>query len=173
MSVTQIRGLFFPGQEGNLILFQKKSKIFCHYEFLRTFEYENIRSMIMKKPTESEMEILQVLWEKGPSTVRAVHEALNKKKETGYTTTLKLMQIMLEKQLISRDDSSRTHIYTPSISQVAGRRQAVDKIIDSMFKGSSAKLVMHALGNHQSSPEELDQIRAYLNQLKDSESNPS
>ena len=119
-----------------------------------------------KKPTESELEILQTLWDKGPSTVREINEILNEKKLTGYTTTLKLMQIMLEKELLSRDSTSRTHIYTAAVSKASGQNQAVNNLIDSMFKGSSAKLVMHALGNHPASDKEIEQIKRYLDEIK-------
>ncbi|ANI87867.1 transcriptional regulator [Arachidicoccus ginsenosidimutans] len=118
------------------------------------------------KLTESESEILQILWELGPASVREVHEALNKIKDTGYTTTLKLMQIMHEKNLLTRDDKARVHIYKPAISLKAGQQQAVTKIIKTMFKGSPAQLVMHALGNHRPSKEELDEIKKYLKELE-------
>ena len=111
------------------------------------------------------MEILQLLWEKGPSTVRAIHEILCSTKQTGYTTTLKIMQIMFEKGLLTRDESSKTHIYTPAISEVKGQQQAVDKLIGSFFKGSSRSLVMHALGSHKPSKAEIDEIKAYLDTL--------
>lgn len=119
-----------------------------------------------RKPTESELDILQVLWEQGPCTVRSVNEIVNEKKVTGYTTTLKLMQIMLEKELLSRDSSSRTHIYTAAVSKASGQNQAVNNLIDSMFKGSSANLVMHALGNRPTSDKEIEQIKKYLDELK-------
>ena len=111
------------------------------------------------------MEILQILWDKGPSTVRAVHEILCTTKQTGYTTTLKIMQIMYEKELLTRDESSRTHIYTAGLSKGKGQQQAVDKIIGSFFKGSSSSLVMHALGSHKPSKQEIDEIKAYLEDL--------
>ncbi|HTN38013.1 MAG TPA: BlaI/MecI/CopY family transcriptional regulator [Arachidicoccus sp.] len=120
-----------------------------------------------KKPTDSELEILQLFWENGPSTVRSIHDQLCIRKVTGYTTTLKLMQIMFEKGLLTRDESAKTHIYTAAISRKAGQQQAVNRLIDTMFKGSPAKLVMHALGNHQPSTEEIDQIKAYLKELQD------
>src|ERR1700755_2687703 len=98
------------------------------------------------KPTESELEILQVLWEKDKASVREVHEELLKTKEAGYTTTLKLMQIMFEKGLVSRDSSSKTHIYTPEVSREKTQKLFVNKMIDSLFAGSPAQLVMQALG---------------------------
>jgi predicted transcriptional regulator len=118
------------------------------------------------KPTESEMEILQVLWEQGPSTVRDVHEILSEKKESGYTTTLKLMQIMNEKGLLTRNDEAKSHIYSPAVKKQSIQRQAVGKMITSLFKGSSANLVMHALGNHHASKEEIREIKKYLDEIE-------
>jgi len=117
------------------------------------------------KPTEGEMEILQVLWQKGQATVRAVHEALNKK-DSGYTTTLKLMQIMHEKGMVERDTNQKTHIYKAIVSQDKTEKQLVTKMIDNVFNGSAARLVMQALGNHQASADEIDEIKKYLDSLK-------
>lgn len=117
------------------------------------------------KPTEGEMEILQVLWAKGNCTVREVHEALDKK-ESGYTTTLKLMQIMHEKGLVDRDTSSKTHIYRALINQETTQQHLVKKMIDNVFNGSAARLVMQALGNKTASKEEIDLIKAYLDKLE-------
>lgn len=118
------------------------------------------------KPTESELEILKILWSKEQATVREVHELLSLHKDSGYTTTLKLMQIMFEKGLVKRDNSNKTHIYTPNISQTNTQQQFMGKMIDTLFGGSSSKLVMQALGNHKASDEELEQIQQLLNQLK-------
>lgn len=117
------------------------------------------------KPTEGEMEILQVLWAKGNCTVREVHEALNKK-DSGYTTTLKLMQIMHEKGLVDRDTSSKTHIYRALINQETTQQHLVKKMIDNVFNGSAARLVMQALGNKSASKEEIDLIKEYLDKLE-------
>jgi BlaI family transcriptional regulator, penicillinase repressor len=125
------------------------------------------------RPTESEMEILQVIWDKGPSTVREVHEMLSRNKETGYTTTLKLMQIMFEKGLLRRNDSSKSHIYEVAVSQKSIQQQVVNKLINSMFKGSSAKLIMHALGNHRASSEEIEAIKIYLKEIEEKQRKPS
>jgi len=118
------------------------------------------------KPTESELEILQVLWDKQTATVRDVHEELLKTKEAGYTTTLKLMQIMFEKGLVTRDSSNKTHTYEPAVSREKTQRFFVAKMINSLFSGSSAQLVMQALGNHQASQKELEEIRNYLDSMK-------
>lgn len=118
------------------------------------------------KPTESELEILQVLWDEKTATVRTVHEALSKTKDSGYTTTLKLMQIMFEKGLVTRNDSSKTHIYQPAVSREKTQKQFLNKMIDTLFAGSSANLVMQALGGHDASEAELQQIQDLINQLK-------
>ena len=117
------------------------------------------------KPTESELEILQILWEKKHCTVRDVHETLDKK-DAGYTTTLKLMQIMHEKGLVERDTSSKTHIYKALLNQEKTQAQLVNKMIDNVFNGSAARLVMQALGNQTASKEEIDLIKEYLDKLK-------
>jgi predicted transcriptional regulator len=118
------------------------------------------------KPTESELEILRVLWERGEATVRDVHEVLSKTKDAGYTTTLKLMQIMHEKGMVKRDESNKTHKYVPLISREKTQKQFVGKMIDTLFQGSSSQLVMQALGNHKASKEELDEIQKLIDNLK-------
>ena len=118
------------------------------------------------KPTDGELEILQVLWQNGPATVRFVNDELNKIKEVGYTTTLKMMQLMTEKNMVRRDESSRSHVYEPLLKEETTQKQLLHKFLDTTFRGSASKLVMQALGNHQTTPEELDQIRALLNKLK-------
>ena len=117
------------------------------------------------KPTEGEMEILQVLWKQGNCTVREVHEALDKE-NSGYTTTLKLMQIMHEKGLVDRDTSSKTHIYRSLVNQEKTQQQLVNKMIDNVFNGSAARLVMQALGNKSASKEEIELIKEYLNKVE-------
>jgi len=118
------------------------------------------------KPTESELEILQVLWNEKTATVRQVHEELSKNKDSGYTTTLKLMQIMHEKGLVTRNDSSKTHIYQPAVSRESTQKQFLNKMINTLFAGSSANLVLQALGGHNASTEELEKIQVLINQLK-------
>lgn len=118
------------------------------------------------KPTEGELEILHVLWEKQKASVREVHEELLKSKEAGYTTTLKLMQIMFEKGLVSRDSSCKIHTYQPLVSKESTQSLFVNKMIDSLFSGSSAQLVMQALGNHKASKEEIEEIKTFLDNLK-------
>lgn len=145
--------------------------IFCSYENSRIFGFK--LSGVMSntkyiKPTESELEILQILWTKGLATVREVHEELAKTKDAGYTTTLKLMQIMHEKGLVKRDDSMRTHVYQAAVNKERTQRHLLSKMIDSLFGGSPTQLVIQALGagEHKASPEELEEIQVLLNQLK-------
>lgn len=122
--------------------------------------------MKVPKPTEAELEILQVLWEHGPSTVRFVNDLLSKQKNVGYTTTLKIMQIMADKHLLNRDTTGKTHIYKIAISQQKTQQQLIDKLMASAFGGSAMKLVMQALGNKKSTAAELNEIRAFLDQLE-------
>jgi predicted transcriptional regulator len=121
------------------------------------------------KPTESELEILQVLWLHGPNTVRFVNDELSKTKETGYTTTLKLMQIMHEKGMVNRDESGRSHIYSAAITETATQKQLLDRFLDTAFRGSALKLVMQALGNKKTSQQDLNEIRNLLDNLKKDE----
>jgi len=118
------------------------------------------------KPTESELEILQVLWEKDQASVREVHEELAKMKDVGYTTTLKLMQIMHEKGLVKRDDTFKTHIYQAAVSKEKTQKHLLGKMIDTLFGGSPTELVLQALGNHKASPQELAEIQQLLDNLK-------
>ena len=118
------------------------------------------------KPTESELEILQVLWKKGLATVREVHEELAALKDAGYTTTLKLMQIMHEKGLVKRDDSMRTHIYQAAVSKEKTQKHLLGKMIDSLFGGSHTQLVIQALGEHKATEEELEKIQQMIDSLK-------
>jgi predicted transcriptional regulator len=118
------------------------------------------------KPTEGELEILAVLWEKEQASVRTVYEELCKTKESGYTTTLKLMQIMFEKKLVTRDSSSKTHIYKPAVSKEKTQKQFVNKMISSLFAGSSTDLVLQALGAHDASEAELEKIEGLIAELK-------
>lgn len=131
--------------------------------------YETNRNMIkpkLSKPTESELEILAVLWDRKNASVRTVHEELSKSKDAGYTTTLKLMQIMFEKKLVTRDDSNKTHIYAPAVTKEKTQKQFLNRMIDGLFAGSSADLVMQALGNANATNDELDKIQHLIDELK-------
>ncbi len=141
-----------------------------NYSYISSTKLFVVKQSMMKnlkinKATESEMEILKVFWEHGPSTVREVHDFLSQNKESGYTTTLKLMQIMLEKGLLTRDATNRTHVYSSNVKQELIQKQLVGKMINGMFKGSPARLIMHALGNHRASKEELIEIKKYLDDI--------
>lgn len=120
------------------------------------------------RPTESELEILQILWKKGPSTVREVNELLNDNvdKSIGYTTTLKFMQIMFEKGLLRRDDSQRTHIYTAAVREGKIQSAMLDRFLNAAYQGSASKLALQLLGNHKTTPEELAAIKALIDQLE-------
>ncbi|RCH55408.1 BlaI/MecI/CopY family transcriptional regulator [Mucilaginibacter hurinus] len=120
------------------------------------------------KPTESELEILQVLWKKEYTSVREVHEELAKNKDAGYTTTLKLMQIMYEKGLVERNTDAKTHLYKALVTREQAQKTALDKIIATVFKGSASDLVIQALGQHTTSEAEIDAIRKYLDQFNQS-----
>lgn len=115
-------------------------------------------AQLRARPTDAELAILQVLWDRGPSTVRQVFEALADARETGYTTTLKLMQIMAEKGLVTRDETARTHIYAAKVSRDKTQKRLVADLLDRAFGGSAAALVMQALSTHPTSPEELREI---------------
>ena len=117
------------------------------------------------QPSEGELQILQVLWKRGPSTVRDVHETLSKTRSTGYTTTLKLMQIMTEKRLVERDESRRTHIYRARVDQDKTQRQLVRDLLQRAFEGSTKNLVMQALSAKKAKPEELAEIRRLIDEL--------
>jgi BlaI family transcriptional regulator, penicillinase repressor len=115
------------------------------------------------RPTDAELAILRVLWERGPSTVRQVHEVLVARVgQTAYTTALKLLQIMTEKGLVRRDDTGRTHVFAPRLSEEQTQRQLVRDLLDRAFGGSASKLVMQALNARRATPEELGEIRKLI-----------
>src|SRR5215217_715612 len=115
---------------------------------------------LRKKPTHAELEILHVLWSKGPSTVRQIAEVMGR--EAGYTTILKLLQIMTEKHLVVRDETARTHVYQAAYTEDQTQRQLVTDLVDRVFGGSAAKLVLQALASTKASREELEQIQKLL-----------
>lgn len=121
---------------------------------------------LLPRPTDAELAILRVLWERGPSTVRDVTAALAASRGTGYTTTLKLLQIMTEKGLVRRDESERTHVYEPCLSEDQTQRQLVGDLLERAFGGSAEKLVLHALSARRASRAELAEIRKLLDKLE-------
>jgi predicted transcriptional regulator len=120
------------------------------------------------RPTDAELEILRVLWDSGPSTVREVHDVLNQTKPTGYTTVLKLMQIMGEKALVRRKEAQvqRAHVYQASLPKEETQQQLVGDLVGRAFDGSATQLVMRALSSKRSTPEELSQIRQLLDEFE-------
>jgi len=118
------------------------------------------------RPTDRELTILRILWDNGPSTVRDVNEAMNKDGSTGYTTTLKLMQIMVEKGLVRRDESQFKHVYRPALTEEKAQKQLVGDLLDRAFSGSAEKLVMRALSAKKVSATELASIRKMLAEFK-------
>jgi BlaI family penicillinase repressor len=127
------------------------------------------RSLMPKappKPTDAELEILHVLWQHGPTTVRTVNEQLSQTREVGYTTTLKIMQLMLEKGLVQRDDEGRSHIYRAAVREQDTQGLLLDRFVEATFGGSALKLVMQALGHRKTSADELAQIRRLLNDIE-------
>ena len=118
------------------------------------------------RPTDRELTIFRILWDKGPSTVRDVNEAMNEDEDTGYTTTLKLMQIMVEKGLVLRDDSQFKHVYRPALSEEKAQKQLVGDLLDRAFSGSAEKLVMRALSAKKVSAKELASIKKMIDEFE-------
>jgi BlaI family transcriptional regulator, penicillinase repressor len=128
-------------------------------------------NMMTPVPTDAELDILQVLWEKSPETVRFVNDELNKRrnaddKEVGYTTTLKIMQLMLDKGLLTRDIVERSHIYKPAVSQEVTQNQVIREVVDTAFGGSASSLVMRALGSGKTKPEDLEKIKELIREIE-------
>lgn len=119
------------------------------------------------KPTDSELEILQILWENGPLTVRALNDKLNKQRKVGYTTSLKIMQIMTEKGLLTRDTAQRSHIYIPAIGPENVQSNVVDHILKTVFMGDRSKLVLQALGNTGVSRKELSELKEMIQRMEE------
>ena len=118
------------------------------------------------KPTQAELEILSVLWQRGPSTVREVHDVLGESRPAGYTTVLKLLQIMTDKGLVTRDESQHTHVYHARLGQDQTQSQLVTDLVERAFDGSAMNLVMHALAAKKASPEDIARIRQLLDELE-------
>jgi BlaI family transcriptional regulator, penicillinase repressor len=119
-----------------------------------------------QKPTASELEILRVLWARGPSTVREVHQALSEKKELGYTTVLKLLQIMTAKGTVRRNEEQRAHVYEAVQPEEKTKRQLALDVLQRVFDGSASELMMHALAGHKGSKAEVEELRRLLNEYE-------
>ena len=122
---------------------------------------------VAPRPTDAELAILRVLWDRGPSTVRQVHDVLLRERPTAYTTALKLLQIMTEKGLVRRDETDRTHIYQARLTEEQTQRQLVRDLLDRAFGGSSTKLVLQALATRRATAEELTEIRRLIEATRD------
>jgi len=118
------------------------------------------------EPTKAELEILHILWAHGPATVRFVNDKLNEQRDVNYTTTLKVMQIMADKGIVRRDESQMKHIYHPVEGEQNTKDHLLDKFVESVYQGSTGKLLMQVLGNKKTSKEDLDSIREILNRLE-------
>jgi predicted transcriptional regulator len=119
-----------------------------------------------QKPTASELEILRVLWVRGPSTVREVHAALSEKKSLGYTTVLKLLQIMTTKGIVRRNETQRAHVYEAELPAEQTKRQLAGDMLQRVFEGSASQLMMHALAGKRTSQEEIEEIRQLLDEYE-------
>ena len=122
------------------------------------------------KPTDAELDILSLLWELGPSSVRTINDELNKTRRVGYTTTLKQLQIMHDKNMVSRTSDGRTHIYKAEKKREETQKLLLDRVLDAAFGGSASKLVMQVLGDHKSSKKELEEIKALIKKLEEDKS---
>src|SRR4029079_7338238 len=115
-------------------------------------------------PSNAELEILRILWRRGPSTVRDVHDELKGERDVGYTTVLKIMQVMAEKKLVTRDESERSHVYKPAVEEKSVKRRLVSELLDKAFDGCAAELLMQAVSDKRASPEDLRKIRKLLDE---------
>ncbi|GAA3957318.1 BlaI/MecI/CopY family transcriptional regulator [Pedobacter ginsengiterrae] len=129
---------------------------------MKSIKSENI----LPEPTKAELEILQVLWEFGPSTVRFVNDKLNEQREVNYTSTLKQMQILTEKGILKRDESQMKHIYIPVEAESKTKDQLLDRFVNTLYKGSASSLVMQLLGNQKTSKEDIEEIKRLLDKLE-------
>lgn len=135
------------------------------FSYIITKQFVDMNKALIK-PTEGELEILKILWQSGPCTVRTVNDKLNEEKPVGYTTTLKIMQIMLEKGIVKRKEEGKIHTYFAALNQEDAQKQLMDKILTTAFGGSAVKLAMQALGGANPSKEELSEIRKLLDDLE-------
>ncbi|MCP4312710.1 MAG: BlaI/MecI/CopY family transcriptional regulator [Bacteroidetes bacterium] len=121
---------------------------------------------MISKPSDSELEIMQILWEMGPLTVRKVNDRLNRERRVGYTTTLKIMQIMTEKKILTRDTCQRSHIYSPTIKPEEVQINILDHVIKTAFRGNTSNLILRALGNNKATPAEMAEIKALIEEME-------
>jgi len=138
----------------------------CNYEILRIYLLRNISYNNMK-PTDGELEILNLLWENGAMTVRAVNDKRNEHRRVGYTTSLKMMQIMTEKGLLTRDTAQRSHIYTPALRPEDLQGNILDHVLHTVFMGDRSRLVLQALGNHEITSEELEELKTLIQKIEE------
>ncbi len=122
---------------------------------------------MLLKPSDSELEIMQILWEKGPLTVRDINDFLNLNRRVGYTTTLKIMQIMTEKKMLTRDTRQRSHIYSPNLDPRDVQTNILDHVIKTAFQGNTTNLVLRALGNNRATPAEMEEIKALIEEMEE------
>lgn len=120
--------------------------------------------------TEVELQILQILWETGPAPVRVIHESLSKIRDTNYSTTVKMLSVMLDKNLVSRDEEERPHIYRPVVTRAKAQKRMLGTLIEQLYSGSTTSLVLQALSAKKTPPEELAKIRQMLDQIEDEQS---
>ncbi len=151
----------------NIFVYICATKLFV-MQFIE--QYNRLYYMNMKKiyqPTESELEILQILWSNGPSTVRLVNEKQNEEKEVGYTTTLKIMQIMADKSILEVDKANKQHVYKPKLEESETKEMLLDGFVKKAYAGSAMKMVLQALGNHKPSKDELHEIKELIKSIED------
>lgn len=121
------------------------------------------------KPSETELEILQILWSRGDSTVKQVNDTMNETKKVGYTTTLKIMQIMFQKGMLKRDETSRSHVYQAMINASSVEDSMIKKLVNGVFGGSTSEMILSALGSQKASKEELTKIKEFIKNIEDNE----
>ncbi len=120
--------------------------------------------------TEVELQILQILWELGPAPVRVIHESLSEIRDTNYSTTVKMLSVMLDKMLVTREENERPHVYQPVVTKKKAQKRMLGDLIEQLYSGSASSLVLQALSSKKSSPEELRQIRQLLDQIEEEQS---
>jgi predicted transcriptional regulator len=165
-SVRLIHGIALPGLPGQFLPTETTKVFVDKYDNLRNNASMLKKNPALPKPTDAELAILAVLWRKGACTVREVWEELARLQETGYTTVLKTMQIMLQKGLLSRNEQERSHVYAAMLSEEQTQRQVLGHLLDRAFAGSAGKLVLQALAVKKASPEELAEIRKLLDSME-------